>query len=722
MGKIVRRLLSSALAAALVAGMCLTASAYGDFKYPNAYWKLHSAWDEAVSAQNLDQIISVAQQTYDLLTGLGMGQDVCENLEPKAKRAAWACEMKGDIDGAITWMQRQHDIAKWLTDSGLSNTYGNKYDYTLVLQSIESRMNYLNAAKNVTIYAQSKTSASPYSVGPRTGTWYGSPVDGSRTDGSAALMYVTFGDSYSMDYWINYYRDTSPMFRKAADGGVIELAWNFSPESTAGAQAVLSADSYIADSLRALGGLNATILLRVGAEMNCWADSDPAVYKQAFQKVASAARAYPNIQMVYSPNDLGSRVLSIHDYYPGDEYVDWIGMSTYHTTNYKAYRGGESSYTLDYDSYYDDAYYGVGVYDHDPLVTIKPIVDLADAHGKPVMISECGFAYRNGAGEDLSAFAADQMNWFYSYLNMVYPQVKAVFYFDASVSTTEFSYSLAGSGTMDSAYTNVLRSNGAYLSETNGTVTGWETLDKTVLTDSTGVLRLAAYASFPGRHTTTVNYYVDNNLVHTSTQAPHYYDLSIAGLVPGAHSVRVEASGGQFSGVSQTYTLTVPGSVTPDPTPEDVAYAVDQSIEIDGEPVAFQTYALVDENGNGTNYVKLRDIAFVLKGTGAQFDVTGFDSATGSISLATGQAYTVAGGEMSTPFAGENRPYQAGKLPLNIDGTVKELEAIALADDAGNGYNYFKLRDLGAALGFNVGWSTERSTIFIETDKPYTGN
>ena len=75
-----------------------------------------------------------------------------------------------------------------------------------------------------------------------------------------------------MDYWIDYYMDCSPAFREAANGGVIEFAWNFSPEGTAGAQAVLSADSYIEESLRALGSLDATVLLRVGAEMNNWSD------------------------------------------------------------------------------------------------------------------------------------------------------------------------------------------------------------------------------------------------------------------------------------------------------------------------------------------------------------------------------------------------------------------------------------------------------------------
>lgn len=46
--------------------------------------------------------------------------------------------------------------------------------------------------------------------------------------------------------------------------------------------------------------------------------------------------------------------------------------------------------------------------------------------------------------------------------------------------------------------------------------------------------------------------------------------------------------------------------------------------------------------------------------------------------------------------------------------------AIYLTSDTGGGFTYYRLRDLGKALGFNVGWSAERG-VFIETGKPYSG-
>ena len=147
------------------------------------------------------------------------------------------------------------------------------------------------------------------------------------------------------------------------------------------------------------------------------------------------------------------------------------------------------------------------------------------------------------------------------------------------------------------------------------------------------------------------------------------------------------------------------------------AYASTQAIEVNGHRVIFEAYALKDANGNDTNYIKLRDVASVLNGTPAQFNV-GWN---GSVTITTGQAYTPNGSEMRTPYSG-NRAYQDASAATMVNGSPVELSAILLTDDSGNGYTYYKLRDLGAALGFTVDWSAERG-IFIETNatKPTSG-
>ena len=144
----------------------------------------------------------------------------------------------------------------------------------------------------------------------------------------------------------------------------------------------------------------------------------------------------------------------------------------------------------------------------------------------------------------------------------------------------------------------------------------------------------------------------------------------------------------------------------------ETAYASTQAVEVDGKKVEFQMYALKDASGNGTNYVKLRDVAHVLNGTKAQFSV-GYDNASKSIAITTGEAYADTGAEMTTPYSGD-RTYQTGSGAVLVNGTPASLESIILTDDAGGGYTYFKLRDLGAALGFQVDWSADRGVI-VET-------
>lgn len=139
------------------------------------------------------------------------------------------------------------------------------------------------------------------------------------------------------------------------------------------------------------------------------------------------------------------------------------------------------------------------------------------------------------------------------------------------------------------------------------------------------------------------------------------------------------------------------------------AYASTQTVLVDGAAVVFQAYALKDASGNDTNYVKLRDVAQVLNGTAVQFEV-GWN---GAVNIETGKSYTANGSEMKTPFAGD-RAYSPATAPTSINGAVAALEAIVLVDDNGGAYTYYKLRDLGAALGFQVDWTAEKG-IFIET-------
>lgn len=61
------------------------------------------------------------------------------------------------------------------------------------------------------------------------------------------------------------------------------------------------------------------------------------------------------------------------------------------------------------------------------------------------------------------------------------------------------------------------------------------------------------------------------------------------------------------------------------------------------------------------------------------------------------------------------RAYEAAAAETKLNGAAATLEAIVLKDDQGGAYTYYKLRDLGEALGFTVDWTAETG-IFIETN------
>ncbi|MCM1440535.1 MAG: hypothetical protein NC131_15250, partial [Roseburia sp.] len=158
---------------------------------------------------------------------------------------------------------------------------------------------------------------------------------------------------------------------------------------------------------------------------------------------------------------------------------------------------------------------------------------------------------------------------------------------------------------------------------------------------------------------------------------------------------------------------------------DSVAYPNTQTVLLDGKSVTFQTYALHDNYGGETNYIRIRDMAHYLNGTKAQFEVEWRDewgTGDGTILLSSGYPYTPNGSELSTPFSGP-RAYQVGTGGKGIfigarQYSDEEMGSIILTADDGGGYTYFKLRDLGKYLGFNVSYIDGQ--VVVNTGEPYS--
>ena len=131
------------------------------------------------------------------------------------------------------------------------------------------------------------------------------------------------------------------------------------------------------------------------------------------------------------------------------------------------------------------------------------------------------------------------------------------------------------------------------------------------------------------------------------------------------------------------------------------AKASQDNVDVNGQQVKMQAY-----NINGYNYFKLRDVAKVMVGTPAEFYV-GWDAGAQLIVLNKDWVY-----EGSTVLDKVNATGTKTANPGNGDVMVDE-NIISLSAYNIDGYNYFKLRDLGDALGFEVGWDAAQKCVNI---------
>lgn len=126
---------------------------------------------------------------------------------------------------------------------------------------------------------------------------------------------------------------------------------------------------------------------------------------------------------------------------------------------------------------------------------------------------------------------------------------------------------------------------------------------------------------------------------------------------------------------------------------------------LDGKTVSLDAYEIADNN-----YFKIRDLASVLSGTNSQFEVT-WDAVNQAIQLTPGVPYTPVGGEL-TKGNGQSQPAKVSNAKILLNGASLDLKAYEI-----NGNTYFKLRDLGEALGFGVDWDSAQNAILIQTQK-----
>jgi len=97
-------------------------------------------------------------------------------------------------------------------------------------------------------------------------------------------------------------------------------------------------DALFAHWAQALEAWKDPVMIRLGFEMNgnwfAWGGKDPAGFKKAWRRVVAIFRkaGAQNVVWVWSPNVLSvpkKAWNAIHQYYPGDDVVDWVALDGY---------------------------------------------------------------------------------------------------------------------------------------------------------------------------------------------------------------------------------------------------------------------------------------------------------------------------------------------------------------------------------------------------------
>ncbi len=307
-------------------------------------------------------------------------------------------------------------------------------------------------------------------------------------------------------------------------------------------------ESNIRTTLEYLATLEVPVFLRIGGEMNIWTvPTTPDAFKSAYIYIAKMARSIaPNVALIFSPNAVTqyNSPYDMEDYYPGDAYVDWVGMSLYYNSSVA---GTESTD-------FNNAYYGTADW-AEPVACAAEVVEKFGDR-KPIMITEGGSSYYNEAtGERLTAFAAECVARAYRTVTMVYPQIKAILYFDNDFggSSTGAHYLLSQNKTVQNAYDNATAANETYLHDRDGSALTYAALDGFYTKADRILLSAYAYAHYCDK--IFVRYSLDGTELQTGTGITHDCVLEVAALSVGTHTLSALFTNGAGYNETRTYHL-----------------------------------------------------------------------------------------------------------------------------------------------------------------------
>lgn len=499
-------IISIIAAASLAASIIAPVSASS---FPHAFWSLADNFTNAVNAGDDAGIVEIGKSICELLESSPKSSETIPVIGTRYQDIANAYERMGNYTMAAEYFN------KYLP-------YGRQLGWEDGVRIAETKIACYEPVMD--IYMQ--TPKCPVYFGakhePVSGVLFGQVAEQTRSDESMVLIYEEFGTALSG--W-----NKNEMNKAAEAGKAIEVALNF-PNEGSTAAAVPYEGAYIESFINDLKPYSekTPVFLRIGAEINVWVNmASPESYITAYRAIADAARRIaPNIALVWSVNYVSGWDTKVEDYYPGDEYVDWVGLSAYMIRYFQ-------DQTWDTGDRLSEIMFKAGSA-ADPVFMVKEVVEKF-SH-KPIMIAEGGSSHYNSAVGDSTDWAVEHLREYYGWLPMVYPQIKLMAYFNNKIGSETNDFSLKNSPALNAAYTEAVQDSTFIKNSANGTGTSYVKLDGQ---EVTGSINVSCYTRFYDKNNITVDYYIDDVYAASSSVAP--YTATIGPLSAGGHLIRAYA-------------------------------------------------------------------------------------------------------------------------------------------------------------------------------------
>ncbi len=622
------------------------------FEFPHEFWKPAQSYSDAYNSKDHNGIIKYGKQLLEIIKNSPNCAEKREVLASKNREVALSYSALGDAENAYYHYKQLYDIVLQYPDE-----LGRYYELAKAgVEAYKSELElYVDGGQALYYGAKNEKSN-----GVLFGVNADSPIreKGLLENESMILTYQELGQPL-LGYNIG-------VFNQAKESGcAIEYALNCPKEGT-DIRNYKNYDTFLNDISKLFAEYpTVPVFLRFAAEFNVWENpTKPDEFIKAFRYVSDFFKnRNTNVAVVWSPNHISKIGVNVHDFYPGDKYVDWVGLSSYAL---KYYLGDKNQ------SLANNIINKTGD-SSQPIVAIREYVEKYGDR-KPMMLSESGCCHHvyTGNGEDTTTFALQRLREYYTYIPMVYPQIKLIAHFDQFAPGAYNDFRLSNNKLLSDEYLKFVK-NERFIQDgfyNNSDICYRKVVDGTNV-DS--IFSVSCYAYLHGEEFNKVIYYIDGEYAGMSSEMPFSAHID-ATKYKGKHTLKAVAVGKSGKRFERERKIVINNSGR-----EIKVELSKKEITFDRKPILY----------NGRTMVPMRKIFEALDA----------------------EVYWNADTRTATGVRGDRRiEITVGNKKMYLNGKEIILDTAPIILDE---RTLVPVRAVAEGLGCDVKWNNERSTVEI---------